>query len=72
MKTESQKIYLTYYYSARYMANSLRNFVNSFSEGVHRIRCEFVHDNKKWETCGIKYKYYDCFHEYTNFKDNLI
>ena len=54
------------------MANSLRNFVNSFSEGVHRIRCEFVHDNKKWETCGIKYKYYDCFREYTNFKDNLI
>ena len=27
---------------------------------------------KKCETCGTKYKYCDCFLEYTNFKDNLI
>ena len=27
---------------------------------------------KKRETCGIKYKYCDCFLEYTNFKDDLI
>ena len=27
---------------------------------------------KKCETCRIKYKYYDCFLEYTNFKDDLI
>ena len=27
---------------------------------------------KKCETCGIKYKYCDCFLEYTNFKDYLI
>ena len=27
---------------------------------------------KKCETCGIKYKYCDCFLEYTNFKDDLI
>ena len=27
---------------------------------------------KKIETCGIKYKYYDCFLQYTNFKDDLI
>ena len=26
---------------------------------------------KKCETCGTKYKYCDCFLEYTNFKDNL-
>ena len=26
----------------------------------------------KCETCGIKYKYCDCFLEYINFKDNLI
>ena len=27
---------------------------------------------KKSEACGIKYKYYNCFLEYTTFKDNLI
>ena len=27
---------------------------------------------KKCETCGIKYKYCDCFLEYMNFKDDLI
>ena len=27
---------------------------------------------KKCETCRIKYKYWDCFLEHTNFKDNLI
>ena len=26
---------------------------------------------KRCETCGIKYKYCDCFMEYTNFKDDL-
>ena len=27
---------------------------------------------KKFETCGIKHKYCNCFLEYTNFKDKLI
>ena len=27
---------------------------------------------KKWYTCGIKYKTYNYFLEYTNFKDDLI
>ena len=27
---------------------------------------------KKCETCGIKYKYCNCFLECTNFKDDLI
>ena len=27
---------------------------------------------KKCETCGINYKYCDCFFEYINFKDDLI
>ena len=29
-------------------------------------------DDKKCETCGIKYKYCNCFLEYTGFKDDLI
>ena len=27
---------------------------------------------KKCETCGIKYKYFDCFLEYTKLKNNLL
>ena len=27
---------------------------------------------KKCKICGIKYKYCDCFLEYTNFNDDLI
>ena len=54
------------------MASSLSNLVNDLSEGIHRIKCKFEHNDKKCETCGIKYKYCNCFLEYTNFKDDLI
>ena len=53
------------------MTRSLSNPVNNFSEGIHRIKCKFEHDNKKCKTCRIKYKYCDCFLEYTNFKDDM-
>ena len=54
------------------MASSLSNLVNNHSEGIHRIKCEFGHSDKKCATFGIKYKHYECFLEYTNFKDDLI
>ena len=44
------------------------NIFNNLSEGTHRIKCKYGHDDKKCETCGIKYKYceddlieYKCF-----------
>ena len=43
--------------SARFMASSLSNLANNLSEGMHRIKCKFGHDDKKCKTCGIKYKY---------------
>ena len=58
--------------SARFMASSLSNLVNNLSEGLHRIKLELGHGDKKCETCGIKYKYCDCFLEYIEFKDDLI
>ena len=58
--------------STRFMASSLSNRVNNFSEGLHRIKCKLGHCNKKCETWGIKYKYCDFFFEYTNFKVDLI
>ena len=54
------------------MASSLSNLINNLSEGISRIKCKNGHDDKKCETCGIKYKYRDCFLEYTNFKDDFI
>ena len=58
--------------SAKCMASSLSNLVNKLSEGIHRIKCKFGHDDKKCETCGIRCKYCDCFLEYKKFKDDLI
>ena len=54
------------------MPSSLPNLVNNLSEGIHRIKCKYRHDDKKCEICGIKYKFCDCFLEYTNFKNDLI
>ena len=54
------------------MANSLSNLVDNLPEGLHRINCKLGYDGKKCKACGIKYKYCDCFLEYTNFKDDLI
>ena len=51
---------------------SLSNLVNNLSEGLHRIKCKYGHDDKKCETCGTNYKFCHCFLEYTNFKDDLI
>ena len=53
------------------MASSLSNLVNNLSQGIQSIKCKYRHDNKKFETCWIKYKYCNCFLEYTNFKDDL-
>ena len=54
------------------MASLLSNLVNNLSNGIHRIKCIFGHDDKKCETCRIKYKYCNCSLEHTNFKDDLI
>ena len=51
---------------------STSNVVNNLAEGVHRIKCKYGHNNKKCETCGIKYKNCEDFLEYTNFKDILL
>ena len=53
------------------MASSLSNLVNNLSEGIHGIKCKFKRDDKKCETCGIKYKYCDCILDHTNSKEDL-
>ena len=53
------------------MARSLPSFVNNLSEGIYRIKFKY-RNAKKCKTSGIKYKYWDCFLEYKNFKYHLI
>ena len=37
-----------------------------------KIKCKYGHDDKKCETCRIKYKGCECCLEYTIVKNNLI
>ena len=48
---------------ARFMASTLSNLVNNISHGIHKIKCKFVHDDKKCEICGNKCKYCESFLE---------
>ena len=43
------------------MASPTSNPANNLSEGIHQIKCEIAHNNKKYETCAIKYKHCDYF-----------
>ena len=42
---------------ARFMTSSLSSLVNNLSEQIHSIKSKFGHDDKEFETCGIKYMY---------------
>ena len=54
------------------MVSLSSNLANNLSEKIHKIQCKCGHDNKRCETCGIKYNYGDCFLGYSKFKDDLI
>ena len=74
MEKKLRKLYLTYYnlliaqdlWQAYYQILSII-FMKEFISNTNMNAII-----KKCETCGIKYKYCDCFLEYTNFKDDLI
>ena len=53
------------------MASSLSNLVDNLSEGIHKIKCKYGHNDKKCETCGITYEICSCFFEYTNLTEDL-
>ena len=55
--TKNVSYILQFIDSARFMANLLSNLVNHLSEAIHIIKHKFGHDDKKFETCKIKYKY---------------
>ena len=57
---------LQFIYTATFLVRSLSNLVNNLSEGIHRIKCKFGHDDKECKT--FRTKYWGCFLEYTKFK----
>ena len=63
---------LQFIHSPKLMTSFLSNFVNNLSERLQRVKCKSGHNDKKCETCGIKYKYCRFFLQYTNSKGNLI
>ena len=71
MTKKLQKIYLTFYnlLRAHYLLQAHCQILSII------FLKEFIELNviiKKCEICRIKYKYCDCFLEYTNFKDYLV
>ena len=64
-----RKPYLTNYNA---LTSSLSNLVNNVAEGIHKIKCKYAHDDKSCETWGMQFKNCDCFHEHTNFKEDLV
>ena len=61
--TKNKSKILQFLNCARFMANSLLTLELNVDSNMMI---------KKWETCGIKYKYCNCFLQYTNFKINFI
>ena len=61
MENKLQKSYILQFIdSAKFIASSLSNLVNNLSEGIHKIKSKYGHNDKKCETCRIKYKYCNC------------
>ena len=42
-------------------------FLIIYLKEIIELKRKYGHNDKKCETCGFKYKYCDCFLEYTNF-----
>ena len=53
------------------MGSSLPNLVNNLSEKIHKMKSKYGHNDKKCETCEIKYKDCECCLEYRNVVDDL-
>ena len=66
-----QKKYLTYYNLLIPVYGKVYGKLSNLSKEIHKIKSKYGNDNRKDETFRIKYKYYDCFLEYTSFKDDL-
>ena len=46
------------------MASLLLNLDKNLSEGIHKIKCKDVHNDKICKSCEITYNICDCFLDY--------
>ena len=47
--------------SSRFMASLLSNLVNNFDEAIHKIRCQFEHDDEKCRLAELNTKIVTAF-----------
>ena len=53
------------------MASSLSNLVNNLSEGIHKIKYKYGHEDKNVKLAELNLNIANCFLEKTNLKDEL-
>ena len=70
--TKNMSFRLQFIDSPKIMASSLLDLFNNLSDRIYKIQCKYRYNDKKCETCGIKYKYCNCFLKYTDFKDSML
>ena len=58
--------------SVRFMTISSSILVYNVSKEIHEIKCKCIHDNKKCENCGNKYKVCNFFLDNGKFKHALV
>ena len=65
--------------SGKFMVSSLSNLVNNISEGIHKIKCKYRHDDKNVKLAeldiniGTVFCLFVCFFfEFTNFRNDVI
>ena len=46
--TKNLSYRLQFVNSGRFMASSLPNLVNNLSEGIHKIKCKYEHNERVW------------------------
>ena len=54
------------------MVTPLLNFFRNLAAGIHKITCQYKHDDKKYKTYQSKQKNSDCFFEFTDFNHDLM
>ena len=51
--TKNVSYILQFIDSAKFKASSLPKLLNNLSEGIHKIKCKYGRNDKKYEICGI-------------------
>ena len=63
--------------NGKFMVSSLSNLVNNISEGIHKIKCKYRHDDKNVKLAELNINigtvfFFFFFFEFTNFRNDVI